>query len=94
VRLSVIAVVAAGLLTACPRRRAAAPDTLAPAQTQTIAPAQAAPAPTGTDAMTQTVDIEDSRSEGESGTIASPKPNAKPPGPKPVAPKGESKKKH
>jgi len=31
-------------------------------QTQTIAPAAAQPAPNGNDAMTQTVDVEDSRS--------------------------------
>ncbi|HEY3055122.1 MAG TPA: hypothetical protein VGK31_04215 [Thermoanaerobaculia bacterium] len=34
-------------------------------QSETIAPAAAKPAPTGTDAMTQTVDIEDSRSDAE-----------------------------
>lgn len=33
--------------------------------TQTIAPAAAQPAVNGTDAVTQTVDVEDSRSEGE-----------------------------
>lgn len=37
-------------------------------QTQTIAPAPAQPAPNGSDAMTQTVDVEDSRSEAEGGT--------------------------
>jgi hypothetical protein len=36
-------------------------------KTETIAPAQAQPAPTGTEALTQTTDIEDSRSEGEGG---------------------------
>lgn len=40
-------------------------------KTQTIAPAQADPSPTGTDAMTQTVDIEDSRSEEDGGVITS-----------------------
>jgi hypothetical protein len=33
--------------------------------TATIAPAAGQPAPTGTDAMTQTVDVEDGRSEAE-----------------------------
>lgn len=41
-------------------------------QTQTIAPAAAQPAANGTDAMTQTVDVEDSRSvaEGDQSTAA------------------------
>jgi hypothetical protein len=39
------------------------------AQTQTIAPAASKPAPTTPDAMTQTVDIEDSRSEAEGGVL-------------------------
>ena len=38
--------------------------------TQTIPPAAAQPAPTDTEALTQTVDIEDSRSEAEGGTAA------------------------
>jgi len=33
--------------------------------TQTIPPAAAMPAPTGTDAMTQTVEVDDSRSESD-----------------------------
>ena len=46
-------------------------------QTQTIAPAAAQPAPNGSDAMTQTVDVEDSRSEAEGGTAtAAPPPKA------------------
>ena len=47
------------------------------AQTQTIAPAAAQPAPnTGDSEMTQTVDVEDSRSvaEGETSTAAQPAP--------------------
>ena len=42
-------------------------------QTQTIAPAAAKPAPNGSDAMTQTVDIEDSRSEAEGGVMTTPR---------------------
>ena len=54
--------------TACPRR--GVPAAVSPAiQTQTIAPATAQPAPTGTDSMTQTVDVEDSRSEDDGATI-------------------------
>ena len=47
----------------CKGREKAADDT-----TATIAPAQPQPAPTGTDEMTQTVDIEDSRSVSEGAT--------------------------
>ena len=39
-------------------------------QTQTIAPAAAQPSPTGTDAMTQTVDVEDGRSVDDGGVEA------------------------
>jgi hypothetical protein len=38
--------------------------------TETIAPAAPQPAPMGADAMTQTVDIEDSRSDAEGAGIA------------------------
>jgi hypothetical protein len=56
--------------------------------TQTIAPAAAQPAVNGTDAVTQTVDIEDGRSEDDGGVLTHPqtakvpgatKPPAKPP---------------
>jgi hypothetical protein len=50
---------------ACRRGRAAG----GPASTETIAPSAPQPAPTGTDAMTQTVDIEDSRSEEDGGML-------------------------
>jgi hypothetical protein len=40
-----------------------------PAATQTIAPAVAQPDPSGTDAGTQTVEVEDSRSEAEGGVL-------------------------
>jgi hypothetical protein len=43
-------------------------------QSETIAPAAAKPAPTGTDAMTQTVDIEDSRSDAEGAGLNQPPP--------------------
>lgn len=38
--------------------------------TATIAPAKPQPEATGTDAMTETVDIEDSRTEGEGATLS------------------------
>ena len=46
-------------------------------QTQTIAPAAAQPAPNGNDAMTQTVDVEDSRSVAEGGVTTTKPPAAK-----------------
>lgn len=51
-------------LGACKGREKATPGA---EQTETIAPARPQPQATGTDAMTQTVDIEDSRTDGESG---------------------------
>ncbi len=39
------------------------------ARSETIAPAESKPAPTTPDAMTQTVDIEDSRTEAEGGVL-------------------------
>ena len=62
----VLAIVA---LTGCRGERAA--QTATAGATQTIAPASAPPAPNGSDAMTQTVDVEDSRSEAEGGTLTS-----------------------
>jgi hypothetical protein len=47
-------------------------ETAASATTETIAPAQPKPGTTDSDAMTQTVDIEDSRSEADGGTLNNP----------------------
>lgn len=58
--------------------------------TQTIAPAAAQPAPNGNDAMTQTVDVEDSRSEAEGGVMTAPAPKA--PAVKKAAPPAKKKK--
>ena len=55
-------------LTGCNREKGAQTSTAA--ATQTIAPASAPAAANGTDAMTQTVDVEDSRSEAEGGTLS------------------------
>jgi hypothetical protein len=79
------------LFAACHRREARSGNTPQQPATQTIAPAEARPAPTGTDAMTQTVEVEDSRSEEDGGT-SSPGPATKA-APKP-APKPAPKKKH
>ena len=45
--------------------------------TGTIAPAAPSPDQTGSDAMTQTVDIEDSRSENDGGVLTNPNPGVK-----------------
>jgi hypothetical protein len=55
------------LLAACGGRESKAPDEA----TATIAPAQPQPAETGTDAMTQTVELGDGRSVSEGGAAAS-----------------------
>ena len=76
------------LFVACHRRESHAPAANQVPTTQTIAPADARPAPTGTDAMTQTVEVEDSRSEEDGGATTAPPP------PKPAPPKPAPKKKH
>jgi hypothetical protein len=58
------------LVAACDRRGAARATAPGQPTTQTISPAPAKPAPSGTDAITQTVDIEDSRSIEEGGAAA------------------------
>lgn len=55
-------------LSACRQEKAVQTTT---GTTQTIAPAAAPAAPNGSDALTQTVDVEDSRSEAEGGTLTS-----------------------
>lgn len=61
--LSIVMTTAAFIAAGCHREQ----KTNVPV-TQTIAPVAAQPAPTGTDAMTQTVEVEDSRSEEDGGT--------------------------
>ena len=58
------------VLAAC-REHRAGDGTGTNGTTQTVAPAAAQPAPTGTDAMTQTVDVEAGRSEEDGGVTAS-----------------------
>jgi hypothetical protein len=55
---------------ACGRRTQSQPA--GSVHTQTVAPAAAQPAPTGTDAMTQTVDVGDGRSEADGGVDTDP----------------------
>ncbi len=48
------------------RKHASGPGSV---KTETVAPAAAQPSPTGTDAMTQTVDVGDGRSEADGGVM-------------------------
>jgi hypothetical protein len=64
VRSLVIAILLLLALGACKGREKAATDE----STATIAPAQPQPAETGTDAMTQTIELGDGRSVSEGGT--------------------------
>jgi hypothetical protein len=88
--LSLLIVALAG----CRREKAVETTT---AVTQTIAPASAPSAPNGSDAMTQTVDVEDSRSEAEGGTLTTSGSGSVPPAAttsaKPAPPKASAKKK-
>src|SRR5437763_1001854 len=69
VRKALLLLMFAALLPACARHQAGAPPQ---PTTQTIAPAAAKPAlDTGTDPMTQTVDVDDSRSEADGMASAS-----------------------
>jgi hypothetical protein len=61
--------------------------------TQTIAPAAAQPAVNGGDAVTQTVDVEDGRSEDDGGVLTNPQKKPATSTAKP-APKPAAKKKH
>jgi uncharacterized lipoprotein YajG len=79
--MMVLALVAAG----CRGRKSSSTST-APT-TQTIAPAAGQPATNGGDAVTQTVDIEDGRSEDDGGVLTNPqkaKTGAKAPAKPPV----------
>ena len=73
--LSLLVLLSVALL-ACQERTSAA-STSRGAATDTIAPAEAQPAPNGNDAMTQTVDVEDGRSESDGGVITNPPSTAK-----------------
>ena len=63
----------------CRWGKSSSADPASPATTQTIAPAAARPAPNGGDAVTQTVDVEDGRSEDDGGVLTNPQA-AKTPG--------------
>jgi len=85
--LMMLALFAAG----CRGRKSSSATGTAPT-TQTIAPAAGQPAANGGDAVTQTVDVEDGRSEDDGGVLTNPQ-TAKTDTVKP-APKPQPKKKH
>jgi hypothetical protein len=62
--------------------------------TQTIAPAAAQPAVNGGDAVTQTVDVEDGRSEEDGGVLTNPQTAKTPAATTTAKPKAAPKKKH
>jgi hypothetical protein len=72
--------------TACHRGNKTATQT-STGTTETIAPVAGQPAANGTDAVTQTVDVEDGRSEDDGGVLTSPQTAKTPPAPKPAATK-------
>lgn len=74
--LSVLILISLTLL-ACRERMGTRSSNNTSAATDTIAPAAAQPAPNGSDAMTQTVDVEDGRSESDGGVITHPPSTAK-----------------
>lgn len=59
------------------RERVSASSSGKASATDTIAPATGQPAPNGNDAMTQTVDVEDGRSESDGGVITNPPSTAR-----------------
>ena len=90
--LLLLIVLTLALATAGCRGRKSSSATGTSQTTQTIAPAAAQPAVNGGDAVTQTVDVEDGRSEDDGGVLTNPQ-TAKTTTAKP-APKPAAKKKH
>jgi hypothetical protein len=71
-RLSLLIVLSLALsVLGCRGRKSSATTSTAPT-TQTIAPAAGQPSTNGGDAVTQTVDIEDGRSEDDGGVLTNP----------------------
>lgn len=79
-RLSLLVLMSLALLAPGCRGKLSSATTTAPT-TQTIAPAAAQPSTNGGDAVTQTVDVEDGRSEDDGGVLTNPQKGkaAKPP---------------
>jgi hypothetical protein len=91
--LSLLIVMMFALAAAGCRGRKSSSATGTAQNTQTIAPAAAQPTVNGGDAVTQTVDVEDGRSEDDGGVLTNPQ-TAKTPGTMPAKPKPAAKKKH
>ena len=72
-----IALLLALCVSGCRGRSGSSTTATAPT-TQTIAPADGKPAVNGGDAVTQTVDVEDGRSEDDGGVLTNPQPAKKP----------------
>jgi hypothetical protein len=89
VRWAIIVLSVAVVLPGCQRRNDASPSHT----TQTVAPAAAQPAPAGNDAMTQTVNVDDGRSE-EEGAAAVSDSASRPGKPAPTAKTAKPAKKH
>ncbi|MEA2338662.1 MAG: hypothetical protein QOE82_2669 [Thermoanaerobaculia bacterium] len=87
--LSLVLVMTFMLFAAGCRGRNASSTTSTAPTTQTIAPAAGQPAANGGDAVTQTVDVEDGRSEDDGGVLTNPTKTPPKPAPKPPV-----KKKH
>ena len=77
-RLSLLILMSLALLAPGCRGKGPSATTTAPT-TQTIAPADGQPSTNGGDAVTQTVDVEDGRSEDDGGVLTNPQ-KAKAPG--------------
>jgi hypothetical protein len=89
--LSLLMMLTLALFAAACRGRKSSSATGTAQTTQTIAPAAAQPAVNGGDAVTQTVDVEDGRSEEDGGVLTNPQTAKKPGTP---AKKPAAKKKH
>ena len=81
-RLSLLILMSLALLAPGCRGKLSSATTTAPT-TQTIAPAAGQPSTTGGEAVTQTVDVEDGRSEDDGGVLTNPQ-KAKGPAKAPV----------
>lgn len=93
-RLFILLIVLA-VVNGCRRHETSASQKGTPVTTHEIAPATARPSPTGTDAMTETVEVEDSRSEEDGGSTAAPSTSTVKPAPKSTPkPTAKTTKKH
>ena len=75
--VALLVVILVGITLLSCRERSAASSSAQGGATDTIAPAAAQPSPNGSDAMTQTVDVEDGRSESDGGVITNPPSTAR-----------------